>query len=163
MNLDRFPYGAPDLEILPGDNKYPFRVKKDFVYCWPGDNDFRAETIVCPKDYCTDLLSIPKVLWPILSPFQAGCWGSLPHDILCSTEWGYPDESIGRRVKRDNRILRQAMLDSGASGWRVWAVYQGVELGCAATWKDHIASEVTDDLILMEQAKARWERTDRPI
>ncbi len=85
----------------------------------------------------------------------------MAHDILCSTEYGLPGEDIDRRVLRANRVLRQAMLDSGSSAFRAWLVYRGVQLGCKATWKDHDPAEVSDDLVLMEQAIARWEWSDR--
>ena len=156
MKLERFPLGAPELQLLPGTPKYPFRLLSDFVYCWPGDDEFGPEDIVCPATYETDLLSVPRWLWWILPPQGPGCWGALPHDILCSTEWGKPGESVGTRVRRDNRILRQAALDSGAPKWRVDLLFAGVEVGCKATWNVHVPSEVTDDLILMSQGFERW-------
>ncbi len=85
----------------------------------------------------------------------------MAHDILCSTEYGLPGEDIDRRVLRANRVLRQAMLDSGSSAFRAWLVYRGVQIGCKATWKDHDPAEVSEDLVLMEQAIARWEWSDR--
>lgn len=162
MNLERFPYGPPELEILPGKQKYPFRMKKDFVYCWPGDKEFRKLDVVVPATYCTDLYSIPRMLWPVLSPFGEGCWGAICHDALYGTEWGLPGESIKTRAHRANKILRQAAIDSGCSPFKAWIIYQGVELGGAATWKDHDPAEVSEDLVLMAQAIERWEKADRP-
>lgn len=52
------------------------------------------------------------------------------------------------------------MLDSGSGAFRAWIVYRGVQLGGRATWAAHDPAEVSDDLILMEQAVARWERAD---
>ena len=83
------------------------------------------------------------------------------HDCLYSTEWGLPDESVDRRVLRANRILRQAMLDSGASKFRAWLVYRGVQLGGKATWADHDPAEVSDDLQAMLEATERWYRADK--
>lgn len=116
----------------------------------------------CTKRIPNRFFSIPRFLWSIIDPKGAGIHGSILHDCLYSTEWGLPDESVDRRVLRANRILRQAMLDSGASSFRAWLVYRGVQIGGAATWKDHVPSEVTSDLILMAEAMERWERLDKP-
>ena len=100
-------------------------------------------------------------MWSIIDPKGAGIHGSILHDCLYSTEWGLPDESVDRRVLRANRILRQAMLDSGASKFRAWLVYRGVQLGGKATWADHDPAEVSDDLQAMLEATERWYRADK--
>lgn len=156
MNLDRFPYGNPDVEVLPGKQKYPFKLNKDFVYCFPGDGDFAAQDFVAPAGYQTDFFSIPQILWGILSPIGPGIHGAIIHDVLCSTEWGLPGESVAKRVTRANRVLRQAMIDSGCPKWRVNIIYLGVKLGCIYTWKTHRPAEVSDDLQLMLDATDRW-------
>lgn len=161
MKLERFPLGNPDVEVLPGTPKYPFRLRRDFVYLFPGDKDFRAQAFVAPATFESDMFSIPSFLKPWINPIGPGMHGAIIHDVLCSTEYGLPGEDIDRRVLRANRVLRQAMLDSGCGSVRAWWVYRGVQIGCKATWKDHVPSEVTDDLILMEQATERWYRADK--
>lgn len=156
MNLERFPLGNPDIEVLPGEQKYPFKLRKDFVYLFPGDKDFALQTFVAPATYQTDFFSIPQILWPILSPIGPGIHGSIIHDVLCSTEWGLPGESVKRRVLRANRVLRQAMIDSGCPKWRVSIIYLGVQIGCIYTWKDHNPIEVSDDLQLMLEATEKF-------
>lgn len=54
MKREKFPLGDPIVECLPGENKYPFRLVRDFVYLWEGDEDFRPCTVVVPKGYQTD-------------------------------------------------------------------------------------------------------------
>lgn len=158
MNLDRFPLGDPDLGIFPGSRKYPFYLKRDFVYLWPGYGHWKPMAVCVPKGYETDLLSIPKVLWPILSPFGAGCWGALPHDILYGTEFSFPGQSKQDARAMMDRILYDAALDSGASKLRAKIIYAGVRVGGGATWKDHDPEEVSDDLQMMAEAVERWER-----
>jgi hypothetical protein len=161
MKLERFPLGDPLVEVLPGNPKYPFRLKKDFVYLFPGDKDFRAQAFVAPATFESDMFSIPSFLKPWINPIGPGMHGAIIHDILCSTEYGLPEEDIDRRVLRANRVLRQAMLDSGCGSVRAWWVYRGTQIGCKATWKRHVPSEVTSDLILMTEAIERWERYDK--
>lgn len=158
MKLERFPLGDPDLGIFPGSRKYPFYLKKDFVYLWPGYGHWKPMAVCVPKDYETDLLSIPKVLWPILSPFGAGCWASLPHDILYSSEFSLPDQSRDDARAMADRILHDAAVDSGASKMRTGILYSGVRVGGGATWKDHDPAEVSDDLQMLAEATDRWEK-----
>ena len=161
MKKEKFPLGSPVVECLPGETRYPFKLVRDFVYLWEGDKDFRPCTVVVPATYQTDFFSVPRFLWSIVDPKGAGIHGSILHDCLYSTEWGLPDESVDRRVLRANRVLRQAMLDSGSGAFRAWVVYQGVQLGGKATWATHDPAEVSDDLILMTEAIERWEKYDK--
>lgn len=156
MNLERFPLGDPIVEVLHGKQKYPFRLVKDFIYCFPGDKDFSAFDVCCSKDFTSDMFSIPSFLKGLINPIGPGMHGAIVHDVLCATEYGEPADDLDRKVLRANRILRQAMLDSGSSKWRAWVVYQGVQIGCKSTYKNHIPEEVTDDLILMSEAMERW-------
>jgi hypothetical protein len=163
IKTERFPLGNPVLEVLEGTPKYPFRLTKDFVYLFPGDEDFPAQTFIAFEGFESDMFSIPSYLKGIINPIGAGMHGAIIHDVLCSTEYGLPFESIGRRVLRANRVLRQCMLDSGSGAFRAWLVYRGVQIGCRATWDAHEPEEVTDDLIEMQQALERWERANYSV
>jgi len=163
MRLERFPLGDPIVEVLPGQPKYPFRLVKDFIYLWPGDKDFKPMDVCCPRDFTSDMFSIPSMFKPWINPIGPGMHGAIAHDVICATEYGEPEDDLDRKVLRANRILRQAMLDSGCSPLRAWWVYRGVQIGCKATYRSHIPSEVTDDLILMSEAMERWKFSDRKV
>lgn len=158
MNLERFPLGRPKLGLLPGSHKYPFVLEEDFVYLWPGYKNWKPFDICVPKGYQTDLLSIPKVLWPILSPFGAGAWGALPHDELYSTRFSLPGQSDSDARAMADRILFDAAKDSGASQVRAGIIYSGVRAGGWWPWKQGSAEEASDDLQAMAEAKERWQR-----
>ena len=68
MNLERFPLGKPLVEVEADGRQYPFTVARDFVYLWPGYGKWAGFPVCIPKGYQTDFLSIPRVLWPLLSP-----------------------------------------------------------------------------------------------
>ena len=163
MNLDRFPLGDPDVGIFPGSRKYPFYLKRDFVYLWPGYGHWKPMDVCVSVGYETDLLSIPKLLWPILSPFGAGVWGALPHDILYSSEFSLPDQPEADARAMADRILYDAALDSGASKVRAGILYSGVRAGGWAAYSAHDPAEVSDDLQMMAEATDRWERADRIV
>ena len=165
MNLNRFPLGAPRLELLrvgadssPKVSLYPFRYLDHFVYCWPGFEAWPSLDIVVPQGYETDLLSIPKPLWAVLSPFGEGAWGSGPHDLLYSSEYSLPGQSKEDARAMHDRILYDAALDSGCSSWKAWVIWKGVRLGGGLTWTDHNPGEVSDDLLSFTRAQEWWSR-----
>lgn len=157
MNLARFPLGKPHLALLPAGSKYPFEVMADFVYCWPGHGDWPALDIVVPRGYLTDLLSVPRPLWPVLPPHGAGAWGALPHDLLYGTQFSLPSQSAGDARAMDDRILLDAARDSGASTSRARTLYAGVRIGGGPAWNNVSAQEASDDLQAMVEATERWE------
>lgn len=157
MRLERFPLGRPRLDLLPAGSKYPFQVVSDFVYCWPGYGKWKAWDIVVPRDYLTDLLSVPRPLWPILPPHGAGAWGGLPHDLLYGIRFTFPgqDEEDARAMA--DRILLDAARDSGASTFRARTLFAGVRVGGGSAWRNGSAQEASDDLQAMVEATERWE------
>lgn len=157
MNLARFPLGKPHLALLPAGSKYPFEVMADFVYCWPGHGDWPALDIVVPRGYLTDLLSVPRPLWPVLPPHGAGAWGALPHDLLYGTQFSFPGQSSEDARAMADRILLDAARDSGASTFRARTLYSGVRVGGLPAWNNVSAQEASDDLQAMVEATERWE------
>lgn len=157
MNLARFPLGNPHLALLPAGSKYPFEVMADFVYCWPGHGDWPALDIVVPRGYLTDLLSVPRPLWPVLPPHGAGAWGALPHDLLYGTQFSFPGQSSEDARAMADRILLDAARDSGASTFRARTLYSGVRVGGLPAWNNVSAQEASDDLQAMVEATERWE------
>ena len=157
MNLARFPLGNPHLALLPAGSKYPFEVMADFVYCWPGHGDWPALDIVVPRGYLTDLLSVPRPLWPVLPPHGAGAWGGLPHDLLYGIRFTLPGQDEDDARAMADRILLDAARDSGASTFRARTLYAGDRIGGWPAWKTGSAQEASDDLAAMLEATERWE------
>ena len=157
MNLARFPLGKPHLALLPAGSKYPFELTADFVYCWSGHDDWKPWDIVVPRGYLTDLLSVPRILWPILPPHGAGAWGALPHDLLYGTQFSFPGQSSEDARAMADRILLDAARDSGASTFRARTLCSGVRVGGLPAWNNVSAQEASDDLQAMVEATERWE------
>lgn len=157
IDYAKFPLGDPVVRILPGKQKYPFVLEKDFIYRWS-----RFDIIV-PAGFTTDMFSIPRILWPVISPIGAGIHGAICHDCLYSTEFGLPGETIEERCYRADKVLYDGMIDSGCSKLRASIVYRGVRIGGKYTWKQHIPSEVSDDLQAMLEAYERWPEYKRLI
>lgn len=162
MNLSRFPLGKPLVEVEADGREYPFTVARDFVYLWPGYGKWAGFAVCIPKGYETDFLSIPRFLWPLISPTGPGCWAALPHDILYSSEYSLPEQSKADARAMADRILFDAAMDSGASRLRAGTLYTGVRAGGWVSWRSHKPEVVTDDLQSLLEATERWERTPSP-
>lgn len=161
MNLSRFPLGKPLVEVEADGREYPFTVARDFVYLWPGSGKWAGFPVCLPKGYETDFLSIPRFLWPLISPTGPGCWAALPHDILYSSEYSLPEQSKADARAMADRILFDAAMDSGASRLRAGILYTGVRAGGGTAWRVHKPEVVTDDLQSLLEATERWESRER--
>lgn len=151
----RFPLGLAPLLILdrPGA-AYPYRLASDWVYLWPGlpSRGWRPADIVVPAGFRTDLLSIPRILWPLLAPTGPGAPAALPHDWLYAIGEG-PRE-------RADRIFLDAQLDSGCPRWLAELRYRAVRLAGGPTWRDYDPEERSADLILGAEAMDRFRRLE---
>lgn len=90
---------------------------------WIVHNELRAvtkagESITVPAGMTTDLASIPRAMWPVLSP--AGKWAlaSVLHDFLYQ-ERIYPQEKC-------DEIFLEAMLDDGVDSTTAWMMYAAI-------------------------------------
>lgn len=77
---------------------------------------------VVPKDFQTDLASIPRVLWPILAPQYAGFVApAILHDYL------YSCGNLGTRKWADE-VLYSALISEGVTRYTASKFYLGVRL-----------------------------------
>ena len=123
---------------LSPDGRQLWAVTVDLTY-----RTHAGDTITVPKGMVTDLASIPKFAALALPPDGPWAQAAIIHDLLYISK-GYcvpPKVKHGHCSRatpytRDEAdlILRDAMGDLGISGWRVWAIYQGVHLGGKSSW-----------------------------
>ncbi len=59
---------------------------------WVVDEDFTVQGITVPKDFQSDLASIPRILWSIYPPFGTYQTGAIVHDYL------YTYKTVDRRL-----------------------------------------------------------------
>jgi hypothetical protein len=95
------------------------------------------DSITVPAGFVTDFSSIPRALWPELSPVGAHARAAIVHDYLY---WFQPCE----REETDN-LLMIAMKQDGLSDLNRGAVYAGVRIGSADAWNaDRVARDRGD-------------------
>lgn len=81
-----------------------------------------GERYVVPKDFETDLASIPRLLWPILAPQYAGFVApAILHDYL------YNCGNFGSRQWAD-QVLYSALIAEGVTRYTAMKFYIGVRL-----------------------------------
>jgi hypothetical protein len=108
------------------DNTICFRLEKLFAYI---SSDQALITV--PEGFITNFASIPKALrWYIDTTDPIIRSASVIHDFLYVNK-------IGTRAWAD-RILREAMLASGATQIKAQLAYLGVRIGGSTHWGEPI-------------------------
>jgi hypothetical protein len=136
-----------DHPVVTSDGRSLWAIQKAITY-----RTHAGDIITIPPGMQTDLASIPRQLWSFLPP--DGPWVQIAvfHDLLYKTKgngvWlfhdkdgkpvGEPRPTQSRRTcysrKEADELLRDGMADLGISGWRQWAIYNGVRIGGGAGW-----------------------------
>ena len=96
------------------------------------------DSITVPAGFVTDFTSVPRALWPELSPVGEHQRAAIVHDYLY---WFQPCE----REETDN-LLMLAMKRSGVSDLKRGAVYTGVRIGSADVWNANGVARDRGDL-----------------
>ena len=101
-------------------------------------------TITVPTDYITDLASVPRAIWAVISPFDVAR-AAVIHDLLyeyINTQYKTVNSSAaaedGPATKREreqyreiaDNIFREAMRNSEppVPSWKIWSAYTAVRL-----------------------------------
>jgi len=132
-----------DHPVVTSDGRSLWAIQKEITY-----RTHAGDIITIPRGMQTDLASIPRLLWTFLPP--DGPWVQIAvfHDLLYKTRgsgmWSFhkdgsdPKPSLSRKVcysrKEADELLRDGMADLNISGFRRWAIYNGVRVGGAAGW-----------------------------
>lgn len=91
--------------------------------------------ITVPKGFETDMASVPRPLWNVISPFDTAR-AAVIHDYLyakCREFWALnPDmtEEVQKARQVSDDVFKDAMesLDPAVSGWKIWACHRAVRL-----------------------------------
>lgn len=82
-----------------------------------------------PKGFVTDLASIPRPFWSVLSPTAAYAYAAIIHDYL------YWTQVCGRPTA--DEILRIGMEELRVASWKVYAIYNAVCIFGATAWQEN--------------------------
>ena len=144
----------PKVEFIRGSLRT--RLTEDWVCCMTG-----RRPIVVPAAFETDFASVPRMLWPIASPFGILRYGALPHDFgykhryLLTIDFGdfvpgyraevimndpgykYGDFipiHIDESRKYYDKVLRDIAISATKAEKRVWGAYLSVRICGYFAW-----------------------------
>lgn len=131
--------GPLKIEVLPRGNKNRWRVAEEFTFHIgaPTSNVF----IRCEKGFETDLASIPRPLWWLMSPSDPDLAQSAAvHDKAYRTGmWsvrvnGLEQQQPLNRATADGLML-EAMIARNVPKWKRNLVYSGLVIGGGKAWR----------------------------
>lgn len=89
-------------------------------------------TFSVPTGFKTDLASIPRALWSVVSPIGKYDAAAVLHDYLYQTG--------GVTRAEADATLNEAMGVSGVGRWTRWTIYSGVRVGGWVVWNKYRSS-----------------------
>jgi hypothetical protein len=92
-------------------------------------------TIEAPAGFVTDFASVPRaVKWLIDDNDRHMLYPAIPHDVLYECRGALPNGPTLTRYQAD-LVLKDAMNDIGAPGWKRALVFSAVRVGGWLPWK----------------------------
>ncbi len=127
----------------------PAITRDDARGLWRVDEDViafsRGYTLIVPKDFETDLASIPRVLWNVIAPFDLSCVAPIVHDWLYqhggTIETQVQSATICLRHPRTftradaDAFLLDLMTQEDVPAWRRQSAYWAVRLFGGSSWQ----------------------------
>ena len=108
-----------DFYATPHNREDHWRFAEPFLFSVDG------ETFQIPVNFWIDFASVPRVIWPVISPYDLGV-GPGPHD------YGYRTKTKSRGFWDD--VLRAFMEKDKIARWRRVSAYNAVRMFGGAAW-----------------------------
>ena len=116
---------------------------------WIMQDDYydRTAKIIIPKGFKCDLASVPRILWPIIAPFELSEAAPLVHDYLYRNAglevqtWSFPEYQDGKRYypkKYADSLFRTIMLREKVPVWKATVAYYAVKWFAKGVWKKRL-------------------------
>ena len=113
---------------------------------WIMQDDYfdRTAKVIIPKGFKCDLASVPRILWPIIAPFELSEAAPLVHDYLYRNAGleiqTYFDtaESGGARYfpkKTADNLFRSIMLREKVPAWKANVAFYAVKWFAKSVWR----------------------------
>lgn len=126
--------------LVDGPDGNRWRLEADYIYRDP------SQRIQVPEGFTFDLASVPRLLWPVIAPFELSIAAPLLHDVLyrhggaLPALWVRPRRTWAR--KEADVLFREIMEREGVSWWRRWSAYLAVRGFGSGSWDTRTAPAV---------------------
>lgn len=118
MQIEYHSQLIPEFVVYPNQKTY-WRLVRPFEFSVDG------ERFSAPVDFRTDFASVPRLLWPILSPYDLGV-GPIPHDL------GYFAGFANKEYW--DLVFLACMEKDNIPKWKREAAYRAVQWFGGSTW-----------------------------
>lgn len=101
--------------VLTYDSEDGWRLNEDYVY------DDSGTTIRVEHGFTFDLSSVPRMLWPVIAPFDLSIAAPLLHDFLYRCGGSAPGSVQPLKVytrSDTDTLFRKIMEQEGVAAWR---------------------------------------------
>jgi len=103
---------------------------------WITLSPFSYEDVNIPQGFECDLASVPRLLWPLVAPFELSVAAPLVHDWLYRHGGVLPDTGVTRARKACDQLFLKIMIEEGVPVWRARAAYHAVRLFGGSSFKE---------------------------
>lgn len=93
--------------LTPGAGNWQLTRDFRFTFRIPGSRSLR--TLTAPRGMCTDLASVPKLLWPIVGPYGDHLGASIIHDYLFMAWTDFYQKPERWMLEYANRVMYAGM------------------------------------------------------
>ena len=112
---------VPEFVVDPNRGRH-WRLVAPFEFSVDGLN------FIVPSDFWTDFASVPRFLWPVVSPYDLGV-GPIPHDFGYFT--GHANKEWW------DLVLLACMERDKIAGWKAQAAYRAVSWFWGSVWRGY--------------------------
>lgn len=133
-----------ELEFRDLNRESPKKIRLMLTTPLVYDSELLGGAIIVPKDFVTDLASIPQFLWSVISPLGPYDAGAVLHD------WLYQVGKVNRG--QADGVFREAMKVCNVNEAQEMILYRGVRLGGWLAWRRYRQMEKVEVL-----AKTAWD------
>lgn len=140
----------PQPRLSPVGNTSRYVLVSDYVYEW--EHEGRRQRLTVPEGFILDYASVPRLLWPLIGPFDLGP-AAVPHDWIYRHRGRLPagshqthQDGLWRDLSPDeytwprrdaDRLFGRMMRESGVAGWKRRAAFLAVRAFGLRAWYRH--------------------------
>lgn len=110
---------------------------------WESPNESLPQAVKIPTGFVTDLASIPREFWSVLSPQALYTYPAIVHDYLY---WVQPCDR-----ETADQVLKLAMQEMKVGATTIFTIYNAVRWGGAGAWSSNATAKNNGESRFLKQ------------